>query len=171
MGLSENLVQIKSETDALIDFANAKTGAEDTTLGDAVKTLVDGFGHGGGEPMAYDGVLIGEVIPDSDTRDFITVNIPDGYMKVNSFVVGTSDIGIGSIGTNTRVYNASICNYADGAQYQSPLTGIKSDGTRDYFSNRVRCDIADGQAKIYIYIGTQAFFGAGLRYRYMIIFA
>lgn len=48
MGLSEKMSQIKSETDALIDFANAKTGAEDTTLGDAVKTLVDGFGQGGG---------------------------------------------------------------------------------------------------------------------------
>ena len=55
MGLSENLVeananisQIKSEADALINFANAKTGAGDTNLGDAVKTLVDGFGQGGG---------------------------------------------------------------------------------------------------------------------------
>ena len=49
MGLSENLAEIKSKADALIDYANDITGAEDTTLGDAVKTLADGYGGGSSE--------------------------------------------------------------------------------------------------------------------------
>lgn len=49
MALSEKLVEIKSETDALIAYANNTTGEADTRLGDAVQTLVEGFG--GGEAM------------------------------------------------------------------------------------------------------------------------
>ena len=43
MGLSENLLSIKSQTNVLIEYANGVTGASDTRLGDAVKTLADGF--------------------------------------------------------------------------------------------------------------------------------
>lgn len=41
-------MSIKSKIQALIAAANAKTGESDTTLTDAVQTLVDGYGQGGG---------------------------------------------------------------------------------------------------------------------------
>lgn len=41
-------MSIKSKIQALITAANAKTGESDTTLTDAVQTLVDGYGQGGG---------------------------------------------------------------------------------------------------------------------------
>ena len=47
MGLTEKLIQIKSETDALLEYANQATNAGDTKLGDAIRTLADGFGKGG----------------------------------------------------------------------------------------------------------------------------
>lgn len=41
-------MSIKSKIQSLITAANAKTGESDTTLTDAVQTLVDGYGQGGG---------------------------------------------------------------------------------------------------------------------------
>lgn len=42
------MATLKSQIQGLIDYANETTGAGDTLLGDAVKTLVEGYG--GGEP-------------------------------------------------------------------------------------------------------------------------
>lgn len=41
-------MSIRSKIQALITAANTKTGESDTTLTDAVQTLVDGYGQGGG---------------------------------------------------------------------------------------------------------------------------
>lgn len=41
-------MSIRSKIQSLITAANAKTGESDTTLTDAVQTLVDGYGQGGG---------------------------------------------------------------------------------------------------------------------------
>lgn len=41
-------MSIKSKIQSLIAAANSKTGESDTTLTDAVQTLVDGYGQGGG---------------------------------------------------------------------------------------------------------------------------
>ena len=38
---------------ALTRYANETTGASDTTLSDAVETLVEGYGHGGGGSMPH----------------------------------------------------------------------------------------------------------------------
>lgn len=46
--LTDILTDAKSEQDALLAYANGVTGAEDVRLGDAVKTLADGYGQGGG---------------------------------------------------------------------------------------------------------------------------
>lgn len=48
MGLSEKLTEIKSEITSLLAFANDTTKVSDTRLGDAIRTLADGFGQGGG---------------------------------------------------------------------------------------------------------------------------
>jgi hypothetical protein len=42
-------MSIRSKIQALIAAANTKTGESDATLTDAVQTLVDGYGQGGGE--------------------------------------------------------------------------------------------------------------------------
>lgn len=39
---------VTQKLQALLDASNAKTGKSDTTLTDAVQTLIDGFGQGGG---------------------------------------------------------------------------------------------------------------------------
>lgn len=60
MGLTEKLTDIKSQTDALISYANETTGADDTRLGDAIQSLVDGFGQGGGSSFEQNSELIFE---------------------------------------------------------------------------------------------------------------
>lgn len=58
-------MSLTSRIQALINYANETTEAGDTTLGDAVKTLCDGYGHGGGgieekdvNFFDYDGTLV-----------------------------------------------------------------------------------------------------------------
>lgn len=48
---------LSSKIQALINYANETTGAGDTRLGDAVKTLCDGYGGGGGGPTFYDYIM------------------------------------------------------------------------------------------------------------------
>lgn len=48
MGIKEIIDDSKSRLDALLTYANGVTGADDSNIGDAVKTLADGFGGGGG---------------------------------------------------------------------------------------------------------------------------
>lgn len=58
MALIQKLNDIKSQTDALLTYANETTGAGDTRLGDAVKTLADGFGSGGGGKGMPNAILV-----------------------------------------------------------------------------------------------------------------
>lgn len=52
MALIDKLENIQSQTEALLDYANGVTGGADERLGDAVKTLAEGFGGGGAELLA-----------------------------------------------------------------------------------------------------------------------
>lgn len=45
-------MSIRSKIQSLITAANATTGESDTTLTDAVQTLIDGYGQGGGEVIS-----------------------------------------------------------------------------------------------------------------------
>lgn len=51
MSLEEKMLLIKDETDRLLQYANNTTGEADSTLGDAVKRLADGYGGGGGDTL------------------------------------------------------------------------------------------------------------------------
>lgn len=58
-------MSIRSKIQALITAANTKTGESDTTLTDAVQTLLDGYGQGGGDPW--------ELIADYTSDDVTTL--------------------------------------------------------------------------------------------------
>lgn len=57
---------VMQKLQALLDASNAKTGESDTTLTDAVQTLIDGFGGGGGL-IIPDGMRAGviDIVSDS----------------------------------------------------------------------------------------------------------
>lgn len=47
MALKTTLDDIKDRLDALLTYANGVTGESDTSIGDAIETLADGYGQGG----------------------------------------------------------------------------------------------------------------------------
>lgn len=73
MSLLDKLSQAKSTLDNLLAFANNKTGKGDTSIGDAIKTLVDGYGGGsGGTPFEWGGMnatLVSEYNEDYTLED------------------------------------------------------------------------------------------------------
>lgn len=48
MSITEKLLASKNALASLLTFANAKTGKADPDIGEAIRTLVDGYGQGGG---------------------------------------------------------------------------------------------------------------------------
>lgn len=49
--ITDKITESKQSLDALLTYANGVTGADDTSIGDAVKTLCDGYGQGGDTEM------------------------------------------------------------------------------------------------------------------------
>ncbi len=134
----EDLRSLAAEQDALIAYANGVTGAGDTRLGDAIKTLADGYGQGG-EPLETitingtysNGATIAEylngILPDLGyTRGVILKKAPissSGYIAAiipfqNGAVFGTPHRYRNSSGLSAAAYTS---NYAyalnDGAEY------------------------------------------------------
>lgn len=64
---------VKAKMQGLIDSANAKTGAGDTTLTAAVNTLIAGFGSGTGGSSGVSGVYMAKITPEEDL-DRIEIN-------------------------------------------------------------------------------------------------
>ena len=63
-------MSIRSKIQALITAANTKTGESDTTLTDAVQTLVDGYGQGsGGADIAPFKFVKGTMTPSQNVSD------------------------------------------------------------------------------------------------------
>lgn len=72
MGLSEKLVEINNKTVSMLNVANNKTGANDTSLSNAIQTLIDGFGtsdDGGALPSGIEAIDFGDI---SIASDFTT---------------------------------------------------------------------------------------------------
>lgn len=61
MSLVDKLDTIKTEVSSLLTFANETTGSDDTTLGEAVHTLADGYGQGGGDDDLVASIIDGSV--------------------------------------------------------------------------------------------------------------
>ena len=91
MALKTTLEDTQSRLDALLTYANSVTGAEDTSVGDAIETLANGYGQGGGSTLPIQIDLLGEwtgYLPeytDTSNRETVdtgisTVNIPSNYL-------------------------------------------------------------------------------------------
>lgn len=70
-------MSIRSKIQALITAANTKTGESDTTLTDAVQSLVDGYGQGGGgDPWE----LIADYTSDA-VSTIVAAGVPSAYQN------------------------------------------------------------------------------------------
>lgn len=61
-------MSIYSKLSALLTAANTKTGESDTTLTDAVQTLIDGYGQGGGGTETEDAIVSGTLTSYTNNR-------------------------------------------------------------------------------------------------------
>lgn len=121
---------VKAQLQADIAAANAATGKQDTTMHDAVASLIEGFGQGGVGKLICDTVID---VPESDTTLDITI---DNVVTENA----TGDIYVtifeflGEIPTDTTVFAAFqniALNYVStntvyGSFQSSVASGVKS---------------------------------------------
>lgn len=123
-------MSIRSKIQALITAANAKTGESDTTLTDAVQTLVDGYGQGGG------GITQGLEVTETDSNGRITKatwhgDVPDcalNYFLRNAAVSATVSlsnserIGAAGLAFSNAILNGtsvSTVKYVGGGAFQA----------------------------------------------------
>ena len=92
MALLDKMQAIQSQTEALLGYANGVTGAADTRLGDAVKTLADGYWQGGG-------LVQGTVVPETNTG---VLNIPEIIGKSNVLII-MEYAGFAAVGVRQQV--------------------------------------------------------------------
>lgn len=64
MSIADKLTASKNALSSLLTFANAKTGKSDINIGDAIKTLCDGYGQGGGN---HELILLESFVFNSET--------------------------------------------------------------------------------------------------------
>lgn len=99
-------MSLTSRLQALLTYANNKTGKNDPNLGEAVRSLVDGYGSGGGDSklsgtnltlidryeeewdLSSTSFVIGETAPTSDTR--IMESVANKYTKDYNY--GENDV-------------------------------------------------------------------------------
>lgn len=65
MNYADRINSKANEIELLTAYANNTTGAADTNIGDAIKTLCDGYGQGSGGNILEFAEGIGDVVPDA----------------------------------------------------------------------------------------------------------
>ena len=73
---------VKSHLQSLLTASNAKTGKSDTNLTDAVKTLIEGYGQGGGECSGNHIIEVDE-LPTENIDENALYKVGDSYYKVS----------------------------------------------------------------------------------------
>lgn len=104
MSITSVLQDTKARLDSLLTFANETTGQSDVSIGDAVKTLVDGFGRGG------------SVLPAGYSQLEYIENTGQGY--INTGVVPN---------INTEAVIKFVKRYPQAENYTTPF-GVNSSG-------------------------------------------
>ena len=101
---------------ALIQYANEKTGAADTTLGDAVKTLCDGYGGGGGG--YYEGTFI--LSSNTNTTPLLTHNLGTTRLLLTiELVADTRQAVTSGYSPLYATFNTLILDYKAKVDYSS----------------------------------------------------
>lgn len=126
-------MSIYSKLSALLTAANTKTGESDTTLTDAVQTLIDGYGSGGGGggggiPSPYSDMATGSftVASDMTSGDIsITHNLGSIPSIIVFYLVGTS-VQAYQITQGMRINGNEVLRTADDKTSFRNITGTIS---------------------------------------------
>lgn len=112
MTYQERINAKANEIELLTAYANGVTGAEDTNIGDAIKTLCDWYGQGGGDFKFDSGVIINDSnYSYTSTSSNYTGKIVDTSLNRIDFVLIVSENYIKKIDVSSgqnRQYGMSI---------------------------------------------------------------
>lgn len=170
-------MSIKSKIQSLISAANNATGESDTTLTDAVQTLVDGYGQGGGGgslPSVISKIDGGSFTLASDTAgDRQSVSHSLGVVP-KGFVIWTEDELSGTVATR-HIANcgATVINVTDRSSKHYACSGwvtILYNGAASIVNNALYTDaqisrIMDAQR--IMWGNSLLFYKAGLTYKWL----
>lgn len=94
MSIVSKLSASKNALDALLTYANEATGQADADIGEAIRTLVDGFGKGGGGSGSSKPFVTGQFTVSTQTAtQLITIEHDLGRMPTG-FIVTVTDEGV-----------------------------------------------------------------------------
>ena len=133
---------------ALTRYANETTGASDTTLSDAVGTLVAGYGHGSDAPLFSIEVAENSYTKVSEVFDYIVNNLPDECSNGTYILLGVDRaFNVSVPGTNYTFVNVFFDNVTGtytlrtaGRWYNGSVAYISSAGFVDYLRAGVIVD-------------------------------
>ena len=101
-------MSLTSRIQALTAYANEVTGASDTTLSDAVESLADGYGGGGGSlPSSISVIDGGEFTLASETTSTYHIEHSLGVVP-KGFVIWTDGVDISTAENNTAIRGVFI---------------------------------------------------------------
>ena len=135
MAMAHTPDTVKAQIQADIAASNAKTGAADTTLHDAVNRLIDGFGAGTGGITPTGKIKLtsnGTHNVTNYAEAEVAVPIPDGYIKPSGNLPittnGTHDVtNFASVNVNIDIPNVKV--------YRNTLTSDLTSGWYTLVSN------------------------------------
>lgn len=122
--------------EALTTYANETTGASDTTLSDAVGTLVDGYGQGGGDDFLGQ-LSTYEIEVESDTY---SISVSDTYTWAPQFVAFIAETPHVVPASTNAIISGMLFKGGERATSQSltnltNLTTMYSNGGYDYWTS------------------------------------
>ncbi len=140
---------------ALTRYANETTGASDTTLSDAVETLVEGYGQGGGGSVSQDaeGYIVLPVDGGGDsmplmhvydvtiTEDTLTFSVSDTFEYAPNYVafipdgeIVTPPSGVLGVISATMFKNGTRSTTSGNTSTYTAFNAVNSNGGRDYYN-------------------------------------
>ena len=127
-------MSIYSKLSALLTAANTKTGESDTTLTDAVQTLIDGYGQGGGgdpdkwvRPAEWPDYSKLDLVKNSEEAMFFTYDNRYPPTKVGLYAEGNYNADIVTIGSDGTVSVLESTQKNSGQVFYKTLTSTDGD--------------------------------------------
>lgn len=157
--IGEKLNDGNAALTALLTYANGVTGAADTNIGNAVKTLADGYDQGGGVGS------VTQVTPITDTTSIVI----DGDYGENFLLFIYSNLERGTVGNVHRVryaYKVNAPNIAGNPMYYGTIYSLTPTGADDTWSasNASRLFVSQSGDHITLTTGVSAYFAEGITY-------
>lgn len=140
MSITEKLTASKNALASLLTFANAKTGKADPDIGEAIRTLVDGYGGGGGGDSK---IIRGTIVPQTSTgTEYFDCDIIPDIFIVYTFNWSETD-------RNYLVFAASVLGIFRAAFGRSASYAPDANVTNGFMEkNALPMSIVDGQLKV-----------------------